>query len=74
MDGESELAKTVDKKYCSISELMGHVIEEPKRVYKGKQYENSFSIYHDALSISWSAEAQGYISQEGFSLNVINEC
>ena len=52
MDGESELAKTVDKKYCSISELMDHVIEEPKRLYQGKQYENSFSINHDALSIS----------------------
>ena len=61
-----EIMKTVNKKYCSISELMDHVIAESKTVYEGTAQENTFLIYHDALSIWWSAQAQKYISGEEF--------
>ena len=65
-DWQVEVKKVVDKKYCSIKELIDHIISESKKLYKGTDYENTFLIFHDALSSYFEHGAQEYINSIGF--------
>jgi hypothetical protein len=64
---EEELRKVVNKKWCCITELMDHVIEESKNIYQNTEYEDTFLIFHDGLSAWWEKEAQQYLASKGFS-------
>jgi hypothetical protein len=61
------IKQSVNKKYCCITELMDHVVEESKRVYEGTVHENTFFIYHDALSQWWEKESQDHMAELGFA-------
>ena len=41
--------------------MMRHVVEASKKIYEGTQYQNSFMIFHDALSAWWEKEAQEFL-------------
>ena len=45
-----------------ITVMMDHVVAESKAAYKGTEHENTFFIFHDALSQWWEDEAQDYLS------------
>ena len=44
-----------------ITVMMDHVVAS-KAAYKGTEHENTFFIFHDALSQWWEDEAQDYLS------------
>jgi hypothetical protein len=56
----------VGKKLCSIKDIIDHVITESTAVYADTDKADTFLIYHDALSLWWSKEAQQYIESQGF--------
>jgi hypothetical protein len=45
-----------------ITVMMDHVVAESKAAYKGTEHENTFFIFHDALSQWWEVEVQDYLS------------
>ena len=70
-DGWSEAVKEKIGKgqnaVCCVTKLMDHAIEEGNRVFRGTDFEDSWLIYHDALSSWWSAAAQEYMTERGFA-------
>ena len=63
---EVKLNEVVNSKYCSIKELIDHMIHESKKLYEGTKYEKTFFIFHDALSAYFEKSAQDYIKGIGF--------
>jgi len=63
---QDEVKKVANKKYCSIKELIDHMISESKKLYTGTKSENTFLIFHDALSAYFEKGAQEYIKSLGF--------
>ena len=39
------------KKYCSINQLIDHMFEYSKELFKGTTHEDDYMVYHDALSL-----------------------
>ena len=63
---EDELRKEVNKKLCSIHDIIDHVISESRRVYQHTLHAEDFRIFHDGLTVWWTPEAQAYIESKGF--------
>jgi hypothetical protein len=63
---EVELRKTVNKKLCSVNDLILHVITESTLVYAGTARADDFFIFHDGLTAWWTKESQEYIDSLGF--------
>tara|TARA_B100002003_G_C14141283_1_gene548788 strand:- start:608 stop:2329 length:1722 start_codon:yes stop_codon:yes gene_type:complete len=61
-----KLNEAVNNTYCSIKELIDHMVEESKKLYNGTKHENTFFIFHDALSAYFEKTAQDYIKSIGF--------
>ena len=61
-----ELRKEVNKKLCSIHDIIDHVISESERLYKNTLHAEDFRIFHDGLTVWWTPEAQEYIKDKGF--------
>ena len=68
---QDEVKKVVNKKYCSIKELIDHMIRESKKLYTGTKYENTFLIFHDALSAYFEHDAQEYIKSLKFENRLV---
>lgn len=54
------------KKMVSVKELIDHCISQSIAMFAGTAHANDFFIFHDALSLWWTPEAQEYIAQLGF--------
>jgi hypothetical protein len=48
-----------------VNDLVAHTVSEGNRLYKGTKWENSWVIYHDALSAWWDPAAQGLLKKLG---------
>jgi hypothetical protein len=53
-------------KYCCITEIIDHVIDQGNILYAGTTRAEDWKIYHDRLPTWWEAAAQQYIAQKGF--------
>ena len=51
---------------CNVVDIMAHVIREGNRLFKDTDFEDSWVVYHDALSQWWSKGAQDYMRERGF--------
>ena len=63
---QDRVKETVNKQYCSIMELIDHMIAESEKLYKGTKYEKTFLMFHDALSTYFETEAQAYMKHRGY--------
>jgi hypothetical protein len=61
-----EVRKVVRKTLVSVHELIDHVISESRELFKGKNHQDTFLIFHDGLVMWWTPEAQTYIESLGF--------
>jgi len=68
---QDEVKKTVNKDHCSIKELIDHMVSESNKLYKATKYENTFFIFHDALSTYFEFAAQQYINSIGFHNRIV---
>jgi len=57
-----EVCKAVDKKYCSVSDIMDHVIEQGNNIYQNTDVANTFLVFHDGLTQWWEKESQQYLN------------
>lgn len=67
----NEAVNVVSKKYTSIITIIDHVIGQGNLIFWNTRYQNTWRLYHDALSAWWSGEAQDYIRQIGFATRQI---
>ena len=44
-----ELRKSVDKKYCCVTDMMDHAIAESTKIFAGTLRADDFLIFHDGL-------------------------
>ena len=51
------------KKYCSINELIDHMFECSKELFKGTTHENDYMVYHDALSLMTGKDPIEYMKK-----------
>ena len=45
-------------KLTPVTDLMAHVFKESERAFKGSTHEDTFLVFHDALSAWWEKAAQ----------------
>lgn len=67
---EAELSKKLrgyPTKIVCVKDLINHVISESDAMYAGTEWASSYLVFHDALSLWWTREAQEYIASRGFS-------
>ena len=63
---EAELRKTMrSAKVVWINDLVAHTVAEGNRLYKGTKWENTWVMYHDALSAWWDPGAQALLKKLG---------
>ena len=63
---EAELRKTMrSAKKIWVNDLIAHTVSEGNRLYKGTPWENSWVMYHDALSAWWDPGAQALVKKLG---------
>ena len=59
---EKELRATMKaSKVIWINDLVAHTVAEGNRIYRGSPWEDSWCIYHDALSSWWDPGAQALL-------------
>ena len=51
----------VSKRWCCITELMDHVVNETAKAFEGSTHADDFIIFHDGLSLWWKQSAQQYL-------------
>lgn len=67
---EVELSKKLrghPTRIVCVMDLIDHVITESDAMYAGTEWADSYLLFHDALSLWWTREAQDYIGSRGFS-------
>jgi hypothetical protein len=65
---EVELRKTMrSSKVVWVNDLIAHTVSEGNRMYKGTPWENTWVMYHDALSQWWDPAAQGLLAKLGMA-------
>ena len=62
-----ELRKSIDKKYCCVTDMMDHAIAESTKIFAGTLRADDFLIFHDGLSQWWEVEAQQYLADKNFA-------
>jgi hypothetical protein len=68
---ESEVKKVVDKSYCSVQDIMDHVILECDAIYRGTVFEGKYHMFHDALPQWWELLSQRYLTERGFEFRQV---
>ena len=67
IEGEKKIRKcTALNKFCCIKELVIHIVDESKAMFKGTDHENNWFFYHDALSMMTSADTIVWMRREGY--------
>ena len=51
--------------YCCVKDLVRHINEETKALYKGTQYQDTYLFYHDALTQMSDSRCVEWMKQEG---------
>ena len=52
------------KKHCSIDELIDHMFEYSKEMFKGTTHEKDYMVYQDALSLMTGKEPNEYMKKK----------
>ena len=63
---DAELVLKVNQQYCSIQEIIDHVIEQSDLAYRETRFAKHYHIFHDALPQWWEPMSQAYLTEKGF--------
>ena len=67
IEGEKKIRNCAAlNKFCCIKELVIHIVDESKAMFKGTDHENNWFFYHDALSVMTSADTIAWMRGEGY--------